>query len=61
MPLLNVIVILIIIGVGLMLVNKFIPMEASIKTILNVFVIVVVCFWLLSLFGFLNNIWVGHR
>jgi hypothetical protein len=61
MPLFNVIVILIIIGVGLYLVNRFIPMAESIKTILNVFVIVVVCLWLLNLLGFLSNIWVGRH
>jgi len=61
MPLLNVIVILIIIGVGLYLVNRFIPMAESIKTILNIFVIVVVCLWLLNLLGFLSNIWVGRH
>jgi len=61
MPLLNVIVILIIIGVGLYLINRFIPMAEPIKTILNVFVIVVVCLWLLNLLGFLSNVWVGRH
>ena len=45
MPLLNIVVMLIIIGVGLYLINRYIPMASSIKTILNVVVVVVVCVW----------------
>jgi hypothetical protein len=51
MPLLNVVVVLIVIGVLLYLVNRFIPMASSIKTILNVVVVVVVCVWLLQAAG----------
>lgn len=51
MPLLNIVVVLIVVGVALYLVNQFIPMASSIKTILNVFVIVVVCVWLLQATG----------
>lgn len=50
MPLMNVVVMLIIVGVGLYLINQFIPMASSIKTILNV-VVVFVCLWLLQAFG----------
>jgi len=50
MPLLNVVVVLIVIGVLLYLVNRFIPMASSIKMILNV-VVVVVCVWLLQAAG----------
>jgi hypothetical protein len=53
------IVTLVIIGLLLHLVNRFIPMDASIKTILNVVVIILVVLWLLSLLGgpllFLNR------
>ena len=52
MTLLHLIMWLVLIGVGLMLVNKFVPMEPSIKTILNVVVIVAVVLWVLPLFGF---------
>jgi undecaprenyl pyrophosphate phosphatase UppP len=55
MPLLNVVVMLIVIGVGLYLINRFIPMASSIKTILNVVVVVVVCVWLLQAAG----LWAG--
>lgn len=51
MPLMNVVVMLIIVGVGLYLINQFIPMASSIKTILNVVVVVFVCLWLLQAFG----------
>jgi hypothetical protein len=51
MPLLNIVVMLIIVGVGLYLINRFIPMASSIKSILNAVVVVVVCVWLLRVFG----------
>lgn len=38
---------LILIGVAMYLVNRFIPMTNSIKTIMNIFVAVVVIYWLL--------------
>jgi uncharacterized protein YhhL (DUF1145 family) len=51
MPLINIVVTLIIVGVGLYLVNRYIPMASSIKSILNVLVVVVVCVWLLQITG----------
>jgi hypothetical protein len=51
MPLLNLVVMLIIIGVGLYLINRYIPMASSIKAILNVVVVVVVCVWVLQAAG----------
>lgn len=51
MPLLNVFVMLIFVGVGLYLVNRYIPMASSIKTILNAVVVIVVCVWLLQVAG----------
>lgn len=51
MPLLNLVVILIVVGVALHLINRYIPMASSIKTILNVVVVVVVCVWLLQATG----------
>ena len=64
MPLLQLIVLLIVVGVLLWLVNTYIPMEATIKRIINIVVIVVVVLWLLSLFGLfqgLSQIRVGGR
>jgi hypothetical protein len=51
MPLLNLVVILIIVGVGLYLINRYIPMASSIKSILNVVVVIAVCVWLLQVTG----------
>jgi thiol:disulfide interchange protein len=51
MPLLNIVVVLIVVGVALWLINRFIPMASSIKTILNVVVVVAVGVWLLKIAG----------
>lgn len=50
MPLISLVITLIVVGVLLWLVNQHIPMDANIKRILNVVVIVVVVIWILSLF-----------
>jgi hypothetical protein len=55
MPLLNIVIVLIIVGVGLYCINRFIPMASSIKTILNVVVVVAVCVWVLQATG----LWAG--
>jgi hypothetical protein len=54
--LINVIVVLIIVGVLLWLVNNYIPMDAKIKSILNVVVVIVVVLWLLKAFGLLAGV-----
>jgi hypothetical protein len=62
MPLIHVVIVLIVVGVLLWLVNSYIPMAGSIKSILNGVVIIVVVLWLLSVFGLigeLSNIRVG--
>ncbi|MBN1926265.1 MAG: hypothetical protein JW798_10545 [Prolixibacteraceae bacterium] len=51
MPLLTVLLVLIFAGVVLWLINRFIPMERTIKSILNVVVVIVVLVWLLKEFG----------
>jgi len=56
MSLLNLVVILILVGVALHLINRYIPMASSIKTILNVVVVVVVCVWLLQVTGLWGNV-----
>lgn len=47
-------VVLILVGVGLYLINNLIPMDAKIKTIINVVVVVLVCLWLVQVFGLVN-------
>ena len=54
MSLVSLVVLLIFVGVALYLVNNLIPMDAKIKTILNVVVVLAVCLWLLSAFGLLD-------
>jgi hypothetical protein len=54
MPLTQVIVVLIVVGVILWLINRFIPMAGSIKSILNAVVVIVVVLWLLQVFGVIN-------
>ena len=54
MPIINLVVVLIVVGVLLWLVNNYIPMAGSIKKILNIVVVVAVVLWLLSSFGILN-------
>ncbi len=56
MPLLNVVVFLIIVGVALFLVNRFIPMASSIKSILNIVVVVAVCVWVLQAVGLWGDV-----
>jgi hypothetical protein len=51
MPLINIVLVLLVVGIGLWLINTYIPMAGSIKTILNVVVVVVVCVWVLQAFG----------
>ena len=55
MPLLQIFVVLIVIGVLLWLVNSFIPMAASIKSILNAVVVIAVVLWLLNVFGLFHS------
>lgn len=50
MPLIQVVFVLIVIGVLLWLANRFIPMEGTIKNIMNAVVVIVVVIWLISLF-----------
>ena len=56
MPLIQVVVVLIVVGVILWLINRFIPMAGSIKTILNAVVVIAVVLWLLSVFGVLGSL-----
>lgn len=55
MPLLNVVVTLVVVGVVLWLINTYIPMQETIKKILNIVVVIVVVLWLLYGFGVISN------
>lgn len=56
MPLIYTVIALIIVGIGLWVINTFIPMAGSIKAILNIVVVVSVCVWLLKSFGLWNQL-----
>jgi hypothetical protein len=55
MSLISLIVTLIVVGVLLWLINSYIPMDAKIKNILNVVVVICVVLWLLSAFGVIGH------
>lgn len=56
MPLINVVISLIVVGVLLWLVNTYIPMDGKIKQILNGVVVIAVVVWLLQAFGLLGSL-----
>jgi preprotein translocase subunit SecE len=56
MPLINVLIVLVVVGVILWLVNTYIPMDSKIKKILNIVVVIVVVLWLLRAFGILDSL-----
>jgi len=56
MPLIQVLLVLIVVGVLLWLVNTYIPMASPIKSILNAVVVILVVLWLLNVFGLMDNI-----
>ncbi len=63
MPLIEIVVVLIIVGVLLWLVNTYIPMAAPIKSLLNAVVVIVLVIWILRVFGlwhYITEIHVGR-
>ena len=56
MPLINLILILVAVGVILYLINNYIPMDPKIKSILNLVVVIGVIIWLLSVFGVIGSL-----
>jgi hypothetical protein len=62
MPLIEIVVVLIIVGVILWLINTYIPMASPIKSLLNAVVVIVLVVWILKAFGlwhYITNIHVG--
>lgn len=55
MSLVSIVVVLIIVGFLLWIINTYIPMANSIKTILNAVVVIAVIVWLLSAFGVIHG------
>lgn len=56
MPLLNILILLVVVGVILWLINTYIPMDSKIKSILNAVVVIAVVIWLLQVFGLLDSL-----
>jgi hypothetical protein len=60
MPLIQLVIVLVVVGVILWVINNYIPMQGNIKKILNVVVIIGVAIWLLSVFGIIGNLSTMH-
>jgi hypothetical protein len=56
MPLTTVIIAIVAVGFLLWLVNRFIPMQGQIKSILNGVVVIVLVLWLANLYGLLDHL-----
>jgi hypothetical protein len=52
----NIVLWLIVIGIGLWLINAYIPMAGVIKAILNIVVVIATCVWVLRAFGLWNRV-----
>ena len=56
MPLTTVIIAIVAVGLLLWLVNRFIPMQGQIKSILNGVVVIVLVLWLANLYGLFDHL-----
>ncbi|WP_291860146.1 Thivi_2564 family membrane protein [Marinilabilia sp.] len=56
MPVLTIFLVIIGVGVLLWLINRYIPMQSTIKGILNAVVVIILVIWLLSVFGVLDSL-----
>ncbi len=62
MPLIEIVLVLIVVGVLLWLINTYIPMASAIKSLLNAVVVIVLIVWILRVFGlwsYIVNLRVG--
>ena len=56
MSALTIIIVIIGVGVILWLINRYVPMQRTIKGILNAVVIIILIIWLLNVFGIFDNL-----
>lgn len=56
MPLLTILIVIGVAGVLLWLVNSYIPMQRTVKRILNAVVVIILVLWLLNIFGVLDSL-----
>ena len=54
MPLIQIIIVLVVLGVLLYIVESLLPIDATIKMIIRIIILLAVCLWLLSIFGVMN-------
>lgn len=59
MPIVQLLIVFVVVGVILWLINTYVPMAQPVKTVMNIVVVLLLCLWLLSLFG-IGNVYVGH-
>ncbi len=63
MPLINVVLTLLVVGILLWLIDRYVPMQGTIKGILNAVVVIAVVVWIVNVFGLMHYITqfrVGH-
>jgi hypothetical protein len=60
MSIIGLLVMLVVVGILLFLVNNYLPIAQPIKMIINVIVVLMVCFWLLESFGVVSLWHGGH-
>jgi hypothetical protein len=56
MPLMNVLIVLVIVGVVLYLVETLLPIDATIRRIIHIVIVLAVCIWLLQVFGIIGRL-----
>ena len=56
MSLLTILIVILVVGVLLWLVNSYIPMQRTIKGILNAVVVIILVLWLPNVFGVLDSL-----
>ncbi len=56
MPILTIIIVIVLVGLALWFVDTYIPMNATIKRILQAVVVLVLIIWLLQVFGVLGSL-----
>ncbi len=56
MPILTILIVILVVGVLLWLINSYIPMQRTVKGILNAVVVIILVIWLLKVFGVLGSL-----
>jgi hypothetical protein len=54
MSLVQFIISMVVVGVIMWLINVYVPMQSAVKKIMNIVVVVVICLYILSLFGIIG-------